>query len=111
MGVRHFLTVTDLNGAEFHEVLSQAAALKRDPAGDALAGRTVALIFGKPSTRTRVSFSVGVYQLGGMPLYLSEQELQMRNRPLVKAAFEVFPQAELVEEEAGGGDRNWGRRA
>jgi len=41
----------------------------------------------------------------------AEQELQLRNRPLVKAAFEVFPQAELVEEEAGGGDRNWGRRA
>lgn len=78
VGARHFLTVTDLSRAEFREVLSQAAALKQQPAGHALAGKTVALIFGKPSTRTRVSFSVGVYQLGGMPLYLSEQELQMR---------------------------------
>ena len=78
MDVRHFLTVTDLSRAEFDEVLSQAAEWKRSPHGGVLAGKTVALIFGKPSTRTRVSFSVGVHQLGGMPLYLSEQELQMR---------------------------------
>ena len=78
MGVRHFLTVSDLSRGEFREVLSQAAVWKGSPHGDVLAGKTVALIFGKPSTRTRVSFSVGVHQLGGMPLYLSEQELQMR---------------------------------
>jgi ornithine carbamoyltransferase len=78
MKVRHFLTVPDLSKPEFEEVLTQAAIWKRDPLGTVLAGKTVALIFGKPSTRTRVSFSVGVHQLGGMPLYLSEQELQMR---------------------------------
>ena len=78
MAVRHFLTVTDLSRAEFDEVLGRAAAMKQGAHDEALAGKTVALIFGKPSTRTRVSFSVGVHQLGGMPLYLSEQELQMR---------------------------------
>lgn len=78
MTARHFLTVPDLSKPEFDTVLGQAAAWKRDPLGKVLAGKTVALIFGKPSTRTRVSFSVGVHQLGGMPLYLSEQELQMR---------------------------------
>ncbi len=78
MSVRHFLTVTDLAKAEFETVLAQAAVWKAKPLGSVLVGKTVALIFGKPSTRTRVSFSVGVHQLGGLPLYLSEQELQMR---------------------------------
>lgn len=78
MSLRHFLRIPDLSRAEFDSVLAQAARWKRDPRGDILKGKTVALIFGKPSTRTRVSFSVGVHQLGGMPLYLSEQELQMR---------------------------------
>jgi len=76
--LRHFLKITDLSQADFDAVLTQAAAWKRNPRGGVLQGKTVALIFGKPSTRTRVSFSVGVHQLGGMPLYLSEQELQMR---------------------------------
>jgi len=76
--VRHFLTVGDLKPQEFEHVLGQAALWKRTPHGEVLKGKTVALVFGKPSTRTRVSFSVAVYELGGMPLYLSEQELQMR---------------------------------
>ncbi len=76
--LRHFLKIPDLDKAEFDSVLDQAASWKQKPLGDVMRGKTVALIFGKPSTRTRVSFSVGVYQLGGMPLYLSEQELQMR---------------------------------
>ena len=50
----------------------------------------MALIFGKPSTRTRVSFSVGVYQLGGMPLYLSEQELQMRKSESIEDTARVL---------------------
>ena len=90
MGVRHFLTVADLSKAEFEEVLAQAAEWKRCPIGDVLAGKTVALIFGKPSTRTRVSFSVGVHQLGGMPLYLSEQELQMRTSESIEDTARVL---------------------
>jgi ornithine carbamoyltransferase len=76
--LRHFLKIPDLSRADFDEVLAQAAFWKGNPEGEVLRGKTVALIFGKPSTRTRVSFSVGIHQLGGMPLYLSEQELQMR---------------------------------
>lgn len=78
MDVRHFLTVPDLNKAEWEEVLAQAEAWKRAPLAPVLAGKTVALIFAKPSTRTRVSFSVGVHEMGGMPLYMPEQDLQMR---------------------------------
>ncbi|MFH0916176.1 MAG: ornithine carbamoyltransferase [bacterium] len=90
MNVRHFLTVPDLSKAEFEAVLAQAATWKQKPHGDLLAGKTVALVFGKPSTRTRVSFSVGVHQLGGMPLYLSEQELQMRKSESIEDTARVL---------------------
>ena len=90
MGVRHFLTVPDLSRAEFEGVLKQAAAWKASPLGDLLAGKTVALIFGKPSTRTRVSFSVGVHQMGGMPLYLAEQELQLRKSESIEDTARVL---------------------
>ena len=90
MEVRHFLNVPDLTRAEFEGLMKQAAAWKSSPLGDILAGQTVALIFGKPSTRTRVSFSVGVHQLGGMPLYLSEQELQMRKSESIEDTARVL---------------------
>ncbi|NLE73621.1 MAG: ornithine carbamoyltransferase [Actinobacteria bacterium] len=78
--VRHFTKVSDLSVEEIRKILKRAFKLKERPHADrSLTGRTVALIFSKPSTRTRVSFSVCVYQLGGMALYLSEQELQMRS--------------------------------
>jgi ornithine carbamoyltransferase len=90
MGAKHFLTVPDLTQEEFDHVLSRAAVWKKQPLGDVLAGKTVALVFGKPSTRTRVSFSVGVHQLGGMPLYLSEQELQMRKSESIEDTARVL---------------------
>jgi ornithine carbamoyltransferase len=88
--VRHFLTVPDLSRQELEGVLRQAASWKAHPYGDALAGKTIALVFGKPSTRTRVSFSVGVYQLGGMPLSLSEQELQIRKSESIEDTARVL---------------------
>jgi ornithine carbamoyltransferase len=90
MATRHYLTVPDLSKAELETVLSRAAFWKENPKGEVLAGKTVALIFGKPSTRTRVSFSVGVHQLGGMPLYLSEQELQMRRSESIEDTARVL---------------------
>ncbi len=90
MDVRHLVAVPDLSKAELENVLAQAAAWKKSPYGDVLAGKTVALVFGKPSTRTRVSFSVGVHQLGGMPLYLSEQELQMRKSESIEDTARVL---------------------
>jgi ornithine carbamoyltransferase len=90
MAARHFVTVPDLTIEEFEHVLANAAAWKRGGHGAPLAGKTVALIFGKPSTRTRVSFGVGVHQLGGMPLYLSEQELQMRKSESIEDTARVL---------------------
>ena len=77
--LRHFLEIDDLTTDELAEVLALAIAMKGDPAahGQALAGRSVALIFEKPSTRTRVSFEVGVHQLGGQPIVLRPGEMQV----------------------------------
>ncbi|MHB9150546.1 MAG: ornithine carbamoyltransferase [Thermoleophilia bacterium] len=90
MSTRHFLKVSDLSAPEIRRVLDEAKRLKKDPIGDLLAGKTVALIFSKPSTRTRVSFSVGVHQLGGMPLFLGEHELQMRTSESIEDTARVL---------------------
>jgi ornithine carbamoyltransferase len=82
-----FLSIDDVGGEQLHAILDLADELKADRAarlasdsslvrGD-LRGRTVALIFEKPSTRTRVSFQVAVSELGGHPLPLSSAELQL----------------------------------
>ena len=77
--MRHYLSVDDLSTAELPDLLDLAATLKSDRAAhtQALAGHSVALIFEKPSTRTRVSFEVGVEQLGAHAVVLSSSELQL----------------------------------
>ena len=90
MSVRHFRKVTDLSPDEVAWVFERAAEVKRSPYSDMLAGKTVALIFSKPSTRTRVSFSVGVHQMGGMPLFLGENELQMRKSESIEDTARVL---------------------
>jgi ornithine carbamoyltransferase len=75
---RHFLTGEELTSEELERLLDRALELKRDRlASDALHGRSVALIFDKPSTRTRLSFEVGVHELGGHPVLLREGEMQI----------------------------------
>jgi ornithine carbamoyltransferase len=75
---RHFLALSDLSGPELGALLDLAAEMKvgrwrQQP----LAGRTVALLFAKSSTRTRVSFEVGIGQLGGHSLFLSPRDVQV----------------------------------
>jgi ornithine carbamoyltransferase len=76
---RHFLRDDDLNGAEQLEILDLAEQLKKDRFGTTpLAGpQTVAVIFDKSSTRTRVSFAVGIADLGGSPLIISTANSQL----------------------------------
>jgi ornithine carbamoyltransferase len=75
---RHFLTGEELTTGELTGIVERAIELKRDRlASRALEGLTVALVFDKPSTRTRVSFETGVFELGGRPLVLREGELQL----------------------------------
>jgi ornithine carbamoyltransferase len=75
---RHFLTGAELTAAELDALLERAIELKRAPLSSrALDGRCVALIFQKPSTRTRLSFEVGIHELGGHAVVLRADELQL----------------------------------
>ncbi|MCS7232564.1 MAG: ornithine carbamoyltransferase [Synergistetes bacterium] len=78
---RHFLTLADFTREEIETFLETARDLKlkakRGEFPPLLAGKTLAMIFEKPSTRTRVSFEVAMYQLGGYALYLSKNDLQL----------------------------------
>jgi ornithine carbamoyltransferase len=75
---RHLLTGSELTPDEVARIVARAGELKADPLSSrVLAGRSVALIFEKPSTRTRVSFEAGVAELGGHPLVLRSGELQL----------------------------------
>lgn len=83
--VRHFLKDDDITPAEQAEIIRRAIALKQEPYSERpFAGpKTVALIFDKTSTRTRVSFSVGVADLGGAPLIIDAQTSQMGGKESV----------------------------
>jgi ornithine carbamoyltransferase len=74
----HFLTGEELKAAELGWLIERATELKADRlSSGVLAGLSVALVFQRPSTRTRVSFETAVYELGGHPLVLREGELQL----------------------------------
>jgi len=80
--MRHFLDIRDFSAETLQGMLDDAAATKAALKAGAetakpLAGKSVAMIFEKPSTRTRVSFEVGITQLGGTPLMLSAQDMQI----------------------------------
>jgi ornithine carbamoyltransferase len=75
---RHFLTGAELTAAELNGLVERSLELKADRlASRALEGKSVALVFERPSTRTRVSFQVGVAELGGTPVVLRQGELQL----------------------------------
>ena len=68
---RDLLSISELNPDELDLLLRSALAMKRDGTPPLLSGKTVAMLFEKPSLRTRVSFEVGMQQLGGNAIYLS----------------------------------------
>lgn len=76
-----FLTLGELNSAEFEDLIQLSLKLKQELKNGVphklLSGRTLAMIFQKPSTRTRVSFEIGMYQLGGSAVNLSAADLQL----------------------------------
>ncbi len=82
-GVKHFLDLSDFSGAQLRRVLDGAAAIKAARRKGKLAenrplvGKTLAMIFDRPSTRTRVSFDVGMRELGGETLMLTGAEMQL----------------------------------
>jgi ornithine carbamoyltransferase len=81
---RHFLAIPDLTRPELLALFDLAARMKRgDYPEKPLAGRTLGMIFAKSSTRTRVSFEVGAFQLGGHALFLSARDIQLgRGEPI-----------------------------
>jgi ornithine carbamoyltransferase len=77
--VRHFLDLIDVPAADLRAIIEAARAIKAkgQSAGHPLTGKTLAMIFERPSTRTRVSFEVAMRQLGGDALLLTAEEMQL----------------------------------
>ncbi len=80
MNGKDFISISDLTPDRFEELISVALALKSGREGPDFKGKTLALLFEKPSLRTRVSFEVAMRQLGGESLYLSPQEVGLGSR-------------------------------
>jgi ornithine carbamoyltransferase len=76
---QHFITGTELKAGELHDLLRRALEIKAEGRNGflTLRGRSVALLFEKPSTRTRISFQVGIEQLGGHAMLMRSEELQL----------------------------------
>jgi ornithine carbamoyltransferase len=88
---KHLLTLKDYSREEIYEILLLAARVKNEyksgVKNDALKGKTLAMIFMKSSTRTRLSFEMGMLQLGGYPMFLNGNDMQLgRNEPISDTA-------------------------
>ncbi|MBC7173961.1 MAG: ornithine carbamoyltransferase, partial [Polyangiaceae bacterium] len=91
MTTRHFRTFEDLTPSELLQILDRAAELKKLRGQSThprpLAGKTIAVVLEKASTRTRVSFEVGIHELGGFPVTLVSRDTQMgRGEPVSDTA-------------------------
>ncbi|MEP6571623.1 MAG: ornithine carbamoyltransferase [Gemmatimonadota bacterium] len=84
MAKRDFIAIPDFSKSELHDLFDLAARMKSGKYREKpLAGKTLGMIFAKSSTRTRVSFEVGTYQLGGHALFLSSRDIQLgRGEPI-----------------------------
>jgi len=91
---KHFLAISDLSKDEILEIFNLAGDLKsKQKNGEPhkfLEGKTLAMIFAKPSARTRVSFEVGMFQLGGHALYLGPNDIQIGKRESVGDVSQVL---------------------
>src|SRR5256712_8661176 len=89
MRQKDFIEIHDFTAAEVQRIFKLARQVKKNPKKfrDALKGQTLAMIFEKSSTRTRVSFEVGMFQLGGHALFLSSRDIQLgRGEPIYDTA-------------------------
>jgi ornithine carbamoyltransferase len=99
--MRHFLTLRDYTKEEILEILELAAKIKRETKNkvfkDYMPRNTLGMIFEKSSTRTRVSFEVGIYQLGGVGLFLSSNDIQLgRGEPMSDTSRVVSSMVDMV---------------
>ncbi len=99
--MRHFLTLKDYTKEEILEILEIGLEIKKEVKSKVLkprlAGQTLAMIFEKSSTRTRVSFEVGMYQLGGHALFLSNRDIHLgRGEPVKDTARVISSMCDMV---------------
>ncbi len=89
---RHFLSLAETSTEELYNILDLARQVKLNPAGfrRACAGQTLAMIFQKPSLRTRVSFQTGIFQLGGQGIYLGPKDIQLHRGESLADTAEVL---------------------
>ena len=87
---RDFLSINDISPTETHQIIQRAKTLKEHPANLSLGGKTIALLFEKPSLRTKVSFQVGIHQLNGYSLYLNPEEVGLGSREPVSDVAKVL---------------------
>lgn len=88
--MKHLLSVTDAK-QDIFEIFEQAGSFKKDPTGrKPLKNQTLAMIFEKASTRTRISFEVAMLHLGGSPLYLSASDMQLGRGELIEDTAKVM---------------------
>ncbi len=87
---RDLISITDLTAEETLQIVSRAVLMKSQDVGKPLQGKKFALLFEKPSLRTRVSFQVGIAELGGYSLYLSPQEVGLGGREAVSDVARVL---------------------
>ena len=104
---RHFLADDDLTPAEQAEVLALAAELKTGaPAAGPLQGKAIAVVFEKPSTRTRLSFEVGIVQLGAHPVVLDARSTQLGRGETIEDTARVLSRyVDAIVIRTGGQDR------
>src|SRR5436309_15633477 len=91
--MKHLLSIEQLSREEIERILQRTAELKANRgkiSAQPLAGQTWALIFSKPSTRTRVSFDVGIRELGGETIYLNAADAQLGRGELIKDTARVL---------------------
>jgi len=87
---KDLLSIADLNRKEIEHLIEQALHMKKEGAPPLLSGRTLAILFEKPSLRTKVSFEIAMYQLGGYGIYLSPEEVGLGKREPVADAARVL---------------------
>ena len=87
---KDFLSILDLSGQEIQHIVRRAHELRAESGGVAFAGKTVALLFEKPSLRTRASFHVAVHQLGGYSFYMGPSEVGLGAREAVSDVAHVL---------------------
>jgi len=96
--MKHFLTIKDFTKDELLEIIKLSQNIKKDKSHKAyLKNQTLGMIFEKSSTRTRVSFEVGMYQLGGHALFLSSRDMQLgRGEPMKDTARVITRMVDMV---------------